>query len=190
MRTLFLSALTVLFLSNNTFSQSTPKAPKTPSTSTKTKGTSYSITFDTDDKEDNSSVSIKRNDNVYKFSARFHESKTGSIKKLLVDKLGNSGLSISGDTYKWIKNEDGEKIYECKLTDDTLKIYVDKQYANANIIHMMNDFGDVLKDAISGTDSKKDAKENAEKELKSAERELARAKRQLERVKKKNKKTN
>ena len=180
MKNLFLTTVVALFLSTSLFSQTKPTPPETPK-----KGTSYSITFDTDDKEDNSSVSIKRNDDIYKFSARFHESKTGSIKKLLVDKLGKSNLNIIGDTYRWVKSEGGEKLYDCKLTDTTLKIYVDKEYANSKIVDMMDEFGIVLKDAISGTDSKKEAKETAERDLKRAEKELARAKRALERAKRK-----
>ncbi len=182
MKNLFLTILSTLILTLTTCAQSTPTPPKTPKTS---KGTSYSITFDTDDAKDNSSVSIKRNDDIYKFSARFHESKTGSIKKLLVDKLGKSNLKIVGDTYRWIKTENGEKLYDCKLTDTTLKIYVDKEYANSKMIDMMDEFGTVLKDAISGTDSKQEAEENAKRELKRAERELAKAKRKLERLKRK-----
>lgn len=185
MKTLLLPLLIASFLTSSLFSQSTPKTPSTPlKVTTTSKGTSYSITFDTDDKEDNSSVSIKRNDNIYKFTASFHESKTESIKKLLVDKLGNYNLTVSGDTYRWIKTENGDKLYDCKLTDDSLKIYVDKEYANSKVVDMMDEFGEVLKDAISGTDSKEEAKKIAESELKSAERELARAKRALEKVKK------
>jgi hypothetical protein len=75
-----------------------------------------------------------------------------------------------------------KKIYECKLTEDRLRIYVDKEYASSNIINMMNDFGDVLKDAISGTDSKKSAEEVTQRELKIAERALERAKREVERI--------
>lgn len=187
MKHLFLTSVIALFLSANLFSQTTPKPPKppkTPSTTSSTsKSTSYSITFDTDDTEDNSSVSIKRNENVYKFNARFHESKTGSIKKLLVDKLGKSNLTVDGDTFRWEKREDGEKLYDCKLTEKTLKIYVDKEYANAKIVDMMNDFGVVLKDAISGTNSEEEAKKDAEKELRRAEKALAKAKREVEKLK-------
>ncbi len=184
MKHLFLTSVIALFLTNNFFAQKTPTPPETPkTTSSKTKSTSYSITFDTDDAEDNSSVSIKRNDNVYKFNAKFHESKTGSIKKLLVDKLGKSNLTIDDGIYRWIKSEKGDKLYNCKLTDNTLKIYVDKEYANSKIVDMMDAFGAVLKDAISGTDSKEVAKKDAERALKDAERALQRAKRELERIK-------
>jgi hypothetical protein len=184
MKNLFSITVVILFLSGITFGQATPKPPKPPKTtsSSTTKSNSYSISFDTDAKEGNSSVSIKRNDNIYKFSAKFHESKFKSLKKLVVDQLGNKNLTVSEDMYKWIKTENGETIYECKLTEDRLRIYVDKEYASSSIINMMNDFGDVLKDAISGTDSKKSAEEVTQRELKIAERALERAKREVERI--------
>ena len=186
MKILFLPTVIALFVTSSLLAQKTPTPPNTPKT-TSSKSTSYSITFDTDDAEDNSSVSIKRNNNVYKFNARFHESKTGSIKKLLIDQLGKSDLTVDGDTFRWVKTEDGDKLYDCKLTENTLKIYVDKEYANSKIVAMMTEFGTVLKDAISGTDSKKEAKENAERELRLAERTLAKAKREVERLRRNSK---
>tara|TARA_R110002050_G_scaffold213131_1_gene349340 strand:+ start:2392 stop:2967 length:576 start_codon:yes stop_codon:yes gene_type:complete len=184
MKTLFLSTLITLFLVTSLFSQKTPKTPSTPlKVTTTTKGASYSITFDTDNKKENSSVSIKKNNNIYKFTARFHESKSGTIKKLLIDKLGNPNLSVADDTYRWIKTNNGNKLYDCKLTEDTLKIYVDKEFSTSNITEMMDEFGEVLKEVISGTDSKEEAKRIAKSELESAEKELARAKRELEKVK-------
>jgi len=193
MKHLILKSAICLFLSNSLFSQIPPKTPKTPQTtssSSTTKSSSYSVTYDTVDSEDNSSVSIKRNDNVYKFTARFHESKTGSLKKILVDRLGNDNLIVSNDRYSWIKKENGDKLYDCKLTEDTLKIYVDKEFANTTLVEMIEGLGLTLKDAISGTNSKEEARKNAESELKSAERELARAKRELERIKKEIKRNN
>ena len=186
MRTLILLiTIATLFLTTNIFAQKTPTPPETPKTysTSESKSASYSITYDTDDVEDNSSISIKRNDDIYKFSARFHKSKTGDIKKLLVDKFGKSNLKVDGDIYRWVKSEGGDKIYDCKLTGNMLKIYVDKEYANSKTINMIDEFGTVLKDAISGTDSKKQAKEDAERELKRAERALERAKREVERIK-------
>jgi hypothetical protein len=186
MKHLFLTTVIAIFLTTHFFAQTTSSSKTiSKSSSTSSKGTSYSITFDTDDKEDNSSVSIKRNDNIYKFSAKFHESKTGSIKKLLVDKLGKSNLKIDGDVYRWIKSEKGAKLYDAKLTDNSLKIYVDKEYANSKIVDMMDSFGTVLKDAISGTDSEEEAKKDNKRALKDAERALAKAKREVERLKRK-----
>ena len=100
MKNLFSITVVILFLSGITFGQATPKPPKLPKTpktisSSTTKSNSYSIRFDTDAKEGNSSVSIKRNDNIYKFSAKFHESKFKSLKKLIVDQLGDKNLTVS-----------------------------------------------------------------------------------------------
>lgn len=185
MKNLFLTTAVTLFLSSSIFGQATPKTPKPPKTtsSSTTKSNSYSFSFDTDDKEENSSVSIKRNDNVYKFSAKFHKNKFESLKKLVLDKLGDENLTVSKDMHRWLKSEDGEKVYECKLTENRLKIYVDKEYANTNMITMMNDFGDVLKDAISGTDDEQEDKEDAEKAIQKAEKSLKRAQRELEKAK-------
>jgi len=66
-----------------------------------------------------------------------------------------------------------------------LKIYVDKECTRATVVAMIDEFGSVLKDAISGSDSKKEEKNRAEAELKRAQKDLARAKRDLERVKRK-----
>ncbi|WP_435415665.1 hypothetical protein [Polaribacter aestuariivivens] len=187
MKHLFLPIVFALFLTSNFFAQKTTSTSKTisNSSSTSSKGTSYSITFDTDDAKDNSSVSIKRNDNVYKFNAKFHESKTGSIKKLLVDKFGKSNLKIDGDVYRWVKIEKGTKLYDAKLTSNSLKIYVYKEYANSKIVDMIDAFGTVLKDVISGTDSEEEAKKDNKRALKEAERALAKAKREVERLKRK-----
>lgn len=101
---------------------------------------------------------------------------------MLVDKLGNSNLKVSGDTYIWTKIKNGNKLYDCKLTEDTLKIYVDKEFLNSKTIEIMNTLGDEVKDLISGSDSKEDAKRLAERELITAEKELVRAKIELEKV--------
>lgn len=185
MKNLFLTILITLFLSGITFGQETPKPPKPPKTTSSStkKSNSYAFSFDTDDKKDNSSISIKRNDDIYKFRAKFHESKFESLKKLLLNQLGDKNLTVSEDLHKWLKIKNGEKIYECKLTEDRLKIYVDKEYASANTIATMNDFGEVLKHTISGSDSEEQAKEDAERALKIAERALERAKREVEKVK-------
>lgn len=79
MKHIILVTLVSLFTIDSLFSQVTPKPPKTPEITSTTKSSSFS--FDTDNKEENSSVSIKRNINIYKLSARFNESKTGAIKK-------------------------------------------------------------------------------------------------------------
>ncbi|WP_299671732.1 hypothetical protein [uncultured Polaribacter sp.] len=48
---------------------------------------------------------------------------------------------------------------------------------------MIEEFGMLLKDTISGTDSKQEAKDDAERELNRAESELESAERELKRAK-------
>lgn len=177
-----------VFIVTNACSQSTPKPPKTPSTSS---STSYSIDFDYDgDKESNSSVSIKKNGNVYKLSARFGKHMTNDIKKTLLKELGRKGLKVTGKTSTWTKYNEGEESFECKLSDGRLRLYVDKQYAPGKLIEEMSVLGTIIKDQISGTDSKKQAKEDvkrAQEDIRRAQRDLERAKQKLERVKKQTK---
>lgn len=173
-----------LFTIGSSCAQSTPKPPKTPST-----GTSYSISFDYDDDErSNRSVSIKKSENVYKLNARFGKHRTEEIKKILLKELGRKTMKISGKTYSWVKYNQGEEVFECKLSQGRLRLFVDKEYAPERMIEEMVIFGDILKDAITGSDSKKEAEEDvkrAKEDIKRAQKDLERAKRQLERVKRK-----
>ena len=192
MKHLFLTSVISLFLVNTAIAQVVPKTPKTTSKSSSTtkSSSSYSVTFNTDEHEENSSISIKRSDDIYKFTAKFHESKLSSIRKLVIDKLGKTDLKITNNTYKWTKNENDKKLYDCSLTDNTLKIYVDKEYSNSKTIDMMEDLGAALKDAITGNDSKEEAKNDAKRDLKNAERELEKAKRKVENAKRRVEKNN
>jgi hypothetical protein len=105
---------------------------------------------------------------------------------MLINELGNTNLTVSSDTFSWVENENGKKLYECTLTETRLKIFVDKEYANSLVIEMMDKLGVALKDLISGTDTKKEEKEQAERAFKDAESALESAKQELERVKIKN----
>lgn len=188
MKNLIITFVLGLFIVTNACSQSTPKPPKTPSTST---STSYSIEFDYDDeKGSNSSVSIKKNENVYKLSARFGKHMTDDIKKTLMKELGKKELKVKGKTSTWTKYNQGEEVFECKLSQGRLRLYVDKEYASEKLIEEMGVLGTLLKDQISGTDSKKQAKEDvktAQEDIRRAQQDLERAKKQLERLKKQTK---
>ncbi len=119
-------------------------------------------------------------------------------KKVLIDKFGRSDLKINGNDYSWTKQVDGHNVLECKLTKGHLRLVINKDYASASFREMISDFGIYLKDYISGSNSKDEAKkdteraskdlERAKKELKRAEENLERSKRNLERAKKTNKK--
>nr|WP_321232995.1 hypothetical protein [uncultured Psychroserpens sp.] len=182
-------SLAILFAFLSVFTtnaQSTPEPPETPKTTT-TKGTSYSISIDNDDDvASNSSVSISISDDSYKFRASYHKSKNDGVKSILLKTLGKSNLNINGNTYLWSDNQNGDEVFECKLTKGHLRMYLDTEVASKGFLDKINTLGNDLKYYISGTDRKKEeAKkaERAQRDLERAQRDLERAKRDLERAK-------
>ena len=183
-RSFGLSLIAVLFAAFSLSAQTTPeppKPPKTPTTSTK----SYSVSVENDDNvKQNSSVSVSVSDESYKFRARFHGSKTEGLKARLLEGLGKKNLTIKGSTYLWTDAKQGDDLFECKLTNGQLRIYLDTEMASKDFTNDIKKLGDELKHYISGSSAKDATKEleKAERELERAERELARAKREAKRA--------
>ncbi len=186
MKTIILAIAIFLFNLINTFGQA-PATPIPPSTShtSRSSSSTYSFTYDTDERDTNSSISIKNNNDIYRFKASFNKKRTDAVKKMLLHHLGKKNLKITEKTYVWTKNKSGEEIFECKLTNGRLRMFVDKEYATGKFYADIQELGVNLKDKISGSNSKKLDTRRVERELERAKRELARAKRNLERVKRK-----
>ncbi len=185
-RTVCLVLVTALFSTFGLNAQTVPDPPKPPkTTSTSSSSTSYSIEIDTDDDQHNSSVSISVSDDSYKFKASYHKSKNEGVKAMLLDKLGKSNLTVNGNTYLWVDSQSGEEVFECKLTNGHLRMFVDIEAASKSFMDKINALGNKLKYYISGSDAKKEeakTAERAKRELDRAEREVARAKRELARA--------
>ncbi len=192
-RTVCLMLVATFFSTFSLNAQTVPDPPKPPKT-TSSSSTSYSISIDNDDdQEHNSSVSISVSDDHYKFRASYHDSKNEGVKAILLDQLGKSKLTKNGNTYLWSDNQNGNKVFECKLTKGHLRMYVDIEAASKGFIEKINKLGNDLKYFISGTDPKKEkikASEKAKREMERAERELERAKRELERAEREAKRAN
>ncbi|EDP70937.1 hypothetical protein FBALC1_00597 [Flavobacteriales bacterium ALC-1] len=184
-RTFCLMLVAALFSTFSGNAQTVPDPPKPPKTTSASSSTSYSIEIDTDDDQHNSSVSISISDDSYKFRASYHKSKNEGVKAILLNKLGKENLNINGNTYLWSDSQNGDEVFECKLTKGHLRMYVDTEVASKGFIEKINKLGNDLKYFISGTDAKKEgerAAAKAKREIEKAERELARAKRELERA--------
>ncbi|WP_299112148.1 hypothetical protein [uncultured Winogradskyella sp.] len=180
-----LMLITTLFLTLGLNAQTTPEPPEPPSISTSSSSStsSYSIEVDTDNDQHNSSVSISISDDSYKFRASYHKSKNEGVKTMLLDQLGKGNLSIKGNTYLWSDSQNGDAVFECKLTKGHLRIYVDTEAASKGFTEKINKLGQDLKYFISGADAKKEtekAEARAKRELERAERELEKAKREVE----------
>lgn len=166
-----------LFLITNCFSQSTPTPPETIVTYTNT--VSNSSTVSSDNEKENSSVSIKNNNTIYKLTAKFHPNKVDKLKKILIDNLGMFNSNTTDGSFTWKKNKHGEKTYDCILTNTTLRLYVHKDLLNVSKVDELVHLGNQLKDLISNTNSSKEREKQAEKALKMAKRRLALAEREL-----------
>ncbi len=174
-----------LIFSISALGQSTPKTPTTKTTS-KSK-TSYSISIhDDDDSHTNSSVSVTISEDSYKFKASFHKSKTEKVKKIVLDRLGKENIIVKNGTYLWNRIVNGDEVFGCRLSKGHLKIFLDKNEMSAGFYNKIETLGEELKYAISGTNSKQQAKrdsDRAKRDLERAQRDLERAQRDLERAK-------
>jgi len=178
---LFISVLVLVSLKAIAQAPAPPAPPETSNT-----GTSYSISINGDDhdKYSNTSVSIKKTETTYKFTARFNKSRTNEVQDALLKSLGASNLEKKGSTYIWSTYKQGDEEFECKLTKGNLRMTVDKELASAQFYKKIEALGIELKDLISGTDSKATAQkklERAKKDLERAQRDLQRAEKELSR---------
>jgi len=127
-----------------------------------------------------SSFSVSKTDEDLRIKGRFHKSRFEAVKSMLIEKLGEDGLTISGNSYKWSYGADS---FDCKLSQTSLKLYLDYASNNSNFISHVEDLASNLKYAISGGNPKDDVK-RAQDEIRRAEDDVARAKEELERARK------
>jgi len=165
MKTLF----QILFISIFTLSinaQSTiPKTPEPPSSG-----------------DSNSSVSTSKSEGNLRFKARWsNKSRYSKLKTFLIEQLGEEGLTISGNTYKWSKESDA---FNCKLTGKTMSLSLDYKEASKSLINQVDEMMDNLKYAMKGKNSKEQLK-YAQKDLENAEKKLEKAQKEVEKAKEK-----
>ena len=157
-----------------------------PAKTTSSSSSSYSIEIDDDDDiTQSSSISVTKSDDSYKFRASFHNSKTEKIKKAILDKLGKENLTVKGNTYQWNKYNDGDEVFECKLTKGRVRMYLNKDDVSNGFYNKIDDLGQEIKYLISGKSPNVRIQNNADRakrELERAQRDLERAKRELERA--------
>jgi hypothetical protein len=186
-KTVCLMLVATLFSTFSLSAQTVPDPPKPPKTnSSSSSAASYSVEIDTDDnQEHNSSVSISISDDSYKFRARYDKSKNEGVKAMLLEQLGKRNLTENGNTSLWRDDQNGNTIFEYKLTKGHLRMYIDTDLVSHGYSEKINNLGNDLRYFISGDDpNKKEAKaaSSAKRELELAEKELARAKRELARA--------
>ncbi|MCD0475869.1 hypothetical protein LPB87_15825 [Flavobacterium sp. EDS] len=96
-----------------------------------------------------SSVSVNDSDTFYSLRAKFTLDKKEEIIKLLSDNVDEEYKSVSGKTFKWIKEENGEVVFSFVVTDNQLKISIEKDLISNGTFNKFKNLGESLKTVIS-----------------------------------------
>jgi hypothetical protein len=153
--------------------QVTPIPPKTNSFGNKHTNVTTSIS---------NSTSVSNSDDSYKFTSRFQKSKRVKIQELLSKRLKGYGLKVSGKNYVWSEKRNGSLVFECKLTNRTMKLFLYKNEVPNSAYKKVKALGVELQKLItkhSNTGYGYRSVNSAKEDVRRAERELKRAKERL-----------
>lgn len=188
MKKLVISIVCIIFALTSVISQTVPVPPTPPNSNSTTVSTSSttssSYSIDDDGNYSSHSIAVKNHNSTYRFRARFNDALTKRIKNRLTKEFSDRNFSKSYNAYFWRIVKNDKNVFECKLDEGSLKIYVDKEMTSEKFQQRIEELGEELKYLISGEkpeDAKKQALLEAERRLKHAERAYERA---LENVKK------
>ena len=159
--------------------QVTPIPPNTSSTSKHTNVTT-SIS---------NSTSVSNSDDSYKFTSRFQKSKRFQIQELLSKRLKGYGLKVSGKNYVWSEKRNGSLVFECKLTNRSMKMFLYKNEVSNSAYKKVKTLGEDLQKLITkhtNTSYGYRSVDNARENVRRAKRELERAKERLKIVERRN----
>ena len=117
MKTTYLIFACIFTFALATTAQVTPIPPNTNSSGNKHTNITTTIS---------NSTSVSNSDDSYKFTSRFQRSKRVKIQKLLSEKLRSYSLQKERNTYIWSEKNNGSLVFECKLTNRTMKMFLYK----------------------------------------------------------------
>jgi len=161
MKTLFQFLLISIFTLSISAQPTTPPGPPIP----------------TAPKNTNSSTSTSKSDNKLRFTARWsNKSRYSKLKTFLVNELGENGLTVNGNIYKWSRESDS---FNCKLTSKTMSLSLDYNQASKSLVNQIDELMDNLEYANSNR-SPEDNIKKAQKELQKAQKEIERAELKVE----------
>lgn len=90
------------------------------------------------------SVSISTSDSSYSLHAVFDSFKRAKLQKLLMDNLDKSILSSNDEKMIWRKENKGETAYIFTLTDEKLKMNLDRELVSPSTFEKFKDLGDEI----------------------------------------------
>ena len=163
--------ITVCILTVFQFSNAQVIPPTPPSTTSSSSSSTSTTTVDNGDTNESTSISISHTDEDYKLRARFPNNREAKLKTLIQNSLGDKNLDIRKGYSKWSNDK---KVYEIKLTETTLRIWLDLTVASPDLVKKFEALGNDAKTIISGSTA------NAEKDR--MQREAERMRREADRM--------
>lgn len=127
---------------------------------------------------ESTSVSISHTDDDYTLKASFPKNREVRLKELIQSTLGDKNLDIRKGYSKWSNDE---KVYEIKLTETSLRIWLDLNIASPDLVEKFKRLGDDAKTIISGSTATVE-KDRMQREADRMRREADRMQREAQRL--------
>ncbi len=179
MRTFKLTFLAFMMYTVNACAQDFPSTPKTPKTGDMHTEVTSTVS---------NSTSVSNSDNIYKFTSKFQSSKRKGILNILENELNDVQVRKNGNQYTWSKVKNGETIFECELSNNKMRILLDKDEFSYSFNRKIKSLGDELRTYISAHKNFSYAKPSnsvgdAQSRVDRAKEELKRSLKNLEKTK-------
>jgi hypothetical protein len=177
MRTFKLIILALMMYTVNAFAQDEPTTPKTPN-DMQTEVTSTV----------SNSTSTSNSDNTYKLTSKFQSSKRKGVLDILVNELNDIQVRKKGNQYVWSTSKNGKTIFECELSNNKLKMLLDKDESSYSFNRKIKSLGKDLVQYISAHKSfsyatTSNSVGDAQVRVQKAKEELQRSLKNLEKTK-------
>lgn len=96
-----------------------------------------------------SSVSVSISDNSYSLHATYDSFKRAKLQKLLMENLEKNLLSTSNDKMIWKKENNSETAYIFTLTDEKLKVSIDRELVSNSTFEKLKALGEKISDLLN-----------------------------------------
>lgn len=105
--------------------------------------------YSSSSKSTKTSVSISDSDGSYTLRAEFDSWKRAKLQKLLSDNLDKNFLTVRDNTMIWKKENNGETAYSFTLSDEKLKVSIDKELVSKSAFEKFKSLGDEISDVLT-----------------------------------------
>lgn len=130
---------------------------------------------------ENMYFSTSDSDDTYKVRAKFPERKTAKISAYLLEELGKKNMTSLGSKQQWRVEYNGDKGYEVKIDEGSLRIFIDKELVSSNLLNKFKTITKNIKNYTSGKSDEKREEEKLKREEERLEREAEQLMREAER---------